>query len=683
MRIRKSFRALTAMSLSVLAVLVSSLPAFGNTLTVANTNDSGPGSLRAAIDSSGPGDTIVFSLNYPAIINLTSGSLTINTHLTVAGPGAFSLTIDASNNTVMERAFTVGSGMIVSISGVTVTGGRGGGTSAGSVENSGGGIFNAGTLTLRDAVISNNSTRNQGPGGGGIFNAGGATLTLINCIVSGNTAGGGNIQESALVAGGGIRNASSALLTLSDTTISNNWAQVGGGIWNNGTLNVTGSTFVGNSAGVGISTTAVLQGGAIYAGSGQSSGRITNSTFFNNGAKTNGAAIANGGTLDVTHSTFAGNSIEGGPGAAIISLANTLTLKASILANAADNCSFVGGLILSGGHNLSTDTSCSLTGTGDVTNAAAGLDPAGLQDNGGRTKTIGLLSTSAAIDHVPTPCTDILGDPIVTDQRGETRPRGAGCDVGAFESIGFEPTIASFTPASGAAGTSVTITGSALVAATAVMFNGTNAASFTVVSDTQITAVVPVGATSGPIAVTTPGGTAVSAENYTVLSGPLPTITSFSPRSGGVGGSVAITGQNLSGATRVTFGGTNATFTISNSGRRISAVVPAGAVTGPIVITTPSGTATSADIFTVVPPPAITGFAPGSGPSGSSVTINGTNLGGATAVMFDGKHASFTVAAAGTQITAIVPKLRPGAVSISVVTPGGTATGGTPFTVIK
>ena len=678
---RKLFHALVAKSLPYLAVLLSSSPAFGNTLTVVNTNDSGPGSLRAAIDSAGPGDTIVFSLTYPAVISLTSGSLTINTHLTIAGPGASSVTIDASDNTVMERAFTVGSGMIVSISGVTVTGGRGGGTSAGSFENSGGGIFNAGTLTLSDAVISNNSTRSQGPGGGGIFNAG--TLTLINCIVSGNTAGGANIQQSALVAGGGIRNASTALLTLTDTTVSNNWAQVGGGIWNNGTLKVTGSTFSENSAGVGISTTVVLEGGAIYAGSGQSTSSISNSTFFNNGAKTDGAAIANGGAMDVTHSTFAGNSTEGGTGAAVTALANTLTLKASILANAPENCSFVGGLLLSGGHNLSTDATCSLTGTADLTNAAAGLDPAGLQDNGGPTGTIGLLSTSAAIDHIPTPCTDIDGDPIATDQRGVTRPRGAGCDVGAFEVIGSEPTITSFTPASGPAGTSVTITGSALLGATAVAFNGVNAASFTVGSDTQISAVVPVGATTGPIAVTTPDGTAISAENYTVLGGPLPTITSFSPQSGGVGASVTINGQNLSGTTSVRFAGTSATFTISNSGRRITAVVPAGAASGPIAITTPGGTTTSAGIFSVVPPPAITGFAPISGPSGSSVTINGSNLAGATAVMFDGKSASFTVDAAGTQITATVPKLRPGAVSISVTTPGGTATGGTPFTVIK
>jgi IPT/TIG domain len=682
MRMRRSFHAFAAMSLPVLTVLLSSLPAFGNTLTVANTNDSGPGSLRAAIDSAGPGDTIVFSLADPAVISLTTGSLTINTHLTIAGPGASSVTIDASTNSVMERAITVGSGMIVSISGVTVTGGRGGGTSAGSFENSGGGIFNAGTLTLRDAVISNNSTRNQGPGGGGIFNAGGATLTLINCSVSGNTAGGGNIQESALVAGGGIRNASSALLTVRDTTVSNNWAQVGGGIWNNGTLNVSGGTFSGNGAGVGVSTTVVLEGGAIYAGSGQSTSSIINSTFSNNGAKTNGAAIANAGTMDVTHSTFTGNATEGGTGAAVTSLANTLTLKATILANVPANCSLTGGLIVSAGYNLSTDASCSLTGTGDVTSTPVGLDPAGLQDNGGPTSTVGLLSTSTAIDRIPTPCTDVDGDPIATDQRGVTRPRGPGCDVGAFELIRLESTITSFTPASGPAGTSVTITGSALVAATAVTFNGANAASFTVDSDTQIRAVVPVGATTGPIAVITPDGTAISAETYTVPSGPAPTITSFSPPAGGVGASVTIAGQNLSSATSVTFAGTSATFTISNSGRRITAIVPAGAASGPIAITTSSGTAVSAAPFTVVPPPAITGLGPISGPSGSSVTINGTNLAGATAVMFDARSASFTVNAAGTQITAIVPKLRPGTVLVSVTTLGGTETG-PQFTVIK
>jgi C1A family cysteine protease len=78
------------------------------------------------------------------------------------------------------------------------------------------------------------------------------------------------------------------------------------------------------------------------------------------------------------------------------------------------------------------------------------------------------------------------------------------------------PTVTSFTPASGPVGTSVTVTGSGFTGATAVSFNGIAAATFSVASDTQITATVPAGATTGPIAVTTPGGSASSAASFTV-----------------------------------------------------------------------------------------------------------------------------------------------------------------------
>ena len=79
------------------------------------------------------------------------------------------------------------------------------------------------------------------------------------------------------------------------------------------------------------------------------------------------------------------------------------------------------------------------------------------------------------------------------------------------------PALTSFAPTSGPVGTSVTITGSNLSGATAVKFNGTTAA-FAVNSDTQITATVPAGATTGTISVTTPGGTATSSASFTVTS---------------------------------------------------------------------------------------------------------------------------------------------------------------------
>lgn len=80
------------------------------------------------------------------------------------------------------------------------------------------------------------------------------------------------------------------------------------------------------------------------------------------------------------------------------------------------------------------------------------------------------------------------------------------------------PTLTSFSPGSGAPGTSVTLTGTAFTGATTVKFNSTSA-TFTVGSSTSISTTVPAAATSGPISVTTPGGVATSASSFTVTSG--------------------------------------------------------------------------------------------------------------------------------------------------------------------
>ncbi len=240
------------------------------------------------------------------------------------------------------------------------------------------------------------------------------------------------------------------------------------------------------------------------------------------------------------------------------------------------------------------------------------------------------------------------------------------------------PTISGFTPTSGPAGTSVTITGTAFTGAMAVTFNGVNASSFTVNSATQITATVPAGATTGKVAVTTPGGTAESAANFTVILPP--TISGFSPTSGPVGTSVTLTGIAFTGTTAVIFNGVNASSFTVNSATQITVVVPAGATTGKIAVTTPGGTAESTTNFNVIPLPMISSFAPSSGPTGTAVTLTGTAFTGTTVVTFNGVNAtSFTVNSA-TQITAIVPA---GATTgkISVTTPGGTATSTADFTV--
>jgi len=159
------------------------------------------------------------------------------------------------------------------------------------------------------------------------------------------------------------------------------------------------------------------------------------------------------------------------------------------------------------------------------------------------------------------------------------------------------PQITSFSPTSAKVGTLLTISGVSLSQTSKVTIGGKSAA-FTVVSDTQVTATVPAGAKSGQkITITTPGGVGSSVANFVVL----PSITSFSPTSGSVGTSVKISGTTLTGTTKVTFGGVSATSFQVISDSEVDALVPAGAATGKITVTTSAGTATSATNFTVTP----------------------------------------------------------------------------------
>lgn len=83
------------------------------------------------------------------------------------------------------------------------------------------------------------------------------------------------------------------------------------------------------------------------------------------------------------------------------------------------------------------------------------------------------------------------------------------------------------------------------------------------------------------------------------LKKPLPQIVRFNPSSGPVGTPVTITGRNLLGVTKVTFGGVAATTIHSRGANYVVAFVPTGAITGPIAVTTANGTAVSTTNFTV------------------------------------------------------------------------------------
>ncbi|MFN5335450.1 MAG: fasciclin domain-containing protein [Bacteroidota bacterium] len=166
------------------------------------------------------------------------------------------------------------------------------------------------------------------------------------------------------------------------------------------------------------------------------------------------------------------------------------------------------------------------------------------------------------------------------------------------------PAISSFTPTSGATGTTVTITGTNFTGATGVKFGTTAATSFTLVNANTITAIVGTGST-GKISITTAGGTSSSSNNFTYITTPpaiAPTITSFTPTSGTTGTSVTITGTNFTGTTAVKFGSVNAASFNVVSATSITAVVGVGA-TGKVSVTNAVGTATSTGDFTFTVPP--------------------------------------------------------------------------------
>ena len=594
-----------------------------STTTVTNTNDdSNPGSLRYAIANAIDGDTINFDLTYPATITLGTAAvgdtaLRIDKSLTIRGPGASNLTIQGNGNL---QLFLVVSGVTASVSGLTIQNGAFG-------DGNGGGFFNNGTLNLTNCVISNN----QSGQGGGINNQQSGILTVSSSTISGNTAS----------MGAGIYNAGTA--TVNASTLSSNTANDAAGIYNGGTLTITNSTFAGNQANTAVG--AIENTGTLH---------LSNSTLFNNSSISIGGIFANTGTITVK---------------------GTLVAKGSV----GDNCAVSTGTITSQGYNLSDDTSCpSFSDPTDLNNTAAGLSSGGLQNNGGPTQTVALLANSAAFDAIPTAsCTDVDGNTLATDQRGTTRPQQGGCDIGAYELVLGAPIITSFTPSSGVAGTSVTITGTGFTAASTVAFNNTSAASTTVNSDTQITAAAPNGVTTGTIAVTTVAGTGVSSTSFTVI--PQPAITSFTPTSGGAGKSVTITGTGFTGATQVTIGGASASFTI-NSDTQITAAVPSNASTGTITVTTGGGTATSSSNFTFIPAPTVSSFTPASGGVTATVTITGTAFTGASLVSFNNTTANFTVNS-DTQITATVPSSATSG-PIGVTTGGGTATSNSSFTVV-
>ncbi len=327
----------------------------GQLLTVTNSADSGPGTLRELFGNSAAsvsGTRIGFSSN---VSTITLGG----TELAI--PPTAGLFIDASNlpkgltlsGNNASRVFNIPATATVAMHSLTILNGKaadgfigGFGTDFGGIGFSGGGILNAGSLSLFSSTFAENRAGSggfgasggtfgvggTGGGGGGIFNSG--TLNAVACTFSSNHAGSGGIGGSGFFSSPGGNGGN------------------GGGISNSGLLSLTACTLFGNTAG-----DAGRAGMGIGAAPGGSSG--------------SGGGIHNSGTCHLTFSIVAGNSVS-------------------------FTSSNIGGPLT--------------TNTDNFTNGDPRLAPLG--DYGGPTQTMALRPGSPARNHA------ISSNTYTTDQRG-------------------------------------------------------------------------------------------------------------------------------------------------------------------------------------------------------------------------------------------------------------------------
>ena len=269
--------------------------------------------------------------------------------------------------------------------------------------------------------------------------------------------GGGAVQLLRLQA----TNNHGPAVTLKGLTLQHGSAPQGGAIFNDqGALTILNSAIVNNAATIG--GAGIENAGGTLA--------VTNSTFSGN--RVTGTASASGGAIEnnaygkvtVVSSTIAGNTVsssapQSASGGGIFDFSAAapaaVTLTDTIVAgNTGGNCNGtdIGSAnaagIASGGHNLigrrhanGADPACGTDFAGNATTGElVGTDAAPIDaklgplgNNGGTTPTLPLLLGSPAVDAGGATCP--AG--VTTDQRGDPRPAGAGCDIGAYESQGF------------------------------------------------------------------------------------------------------------------------------------------------------------------------------------------------------------------------------------------------------
>jgi len=331
----KVFRLALALMITVASLAAAVLP----TAVVSAATINVPGNyatIAAAVAAANPagGDTIVVAAG-----TYNEHDITINKNLTIEGAGADVTIVDAQN---LGRVFRVSGtpAPVVSMSGITVRNGH---------ADHGGGVFNDEqcTLTMTDCIVSGNTAD---WGGGGVHNYYESTLTMTNCTVTGNSAGDSD--------GGGILNTSTSTLTMTDCTVSGNTARDAGGIFNYShcPLTMTDCTVTGNSA-VG------WAGGGIYNMGDGCVLTMTGCTVSGNTASGVGGGIYNvqANTLTMTDCTVSGNTATSWGGGGIWNVDDcTLTMTGSTVSG--NTASDYGGGIFNNDMCTLTMTNCTVSG---------------------------------------------------------------------------------------------------------------------------------------------------------------------------------------------------------------------------------------------------------------------------------------------------------------------------------
>ncbi len=235
------------------------------------------------------------------------------------------------------------------------------------------------------------------------------------------------------------------------------------------------------------------------------------------------------------------------------------------------------------------------------------------------------------------------------------------------------PTVASFSPAAGPVGTTVTVSGTNLGTATGVTFNGGGVAAVTIVSPTSLRVVVPPGATTGRIGVINPAGSAQSVGVFRAA----PRITLLSPGAAVPGEAVTITGFNLTAGAALPTVRVGSVAAVVSGATPTSAtlIVPATATTNRVSVTTVDGTGSSDAALTVlartVPRPAA--MQPPAAAVGATIVVTGSGLSLSNRVVFTGGIAAIPTAVTATSLSVVVPN---GAATgpLTVTNPVGTGT---------